>query len=85
MRHIEVCVGSSCYLKGAYTVLDTFVALVREHRLGDDVCITGAFCKDRCQHGVAVSVDDALYSVADADAARQLFADCILAPREPQP
>ncbi len=83
MRHIEVCVGSSCYLKGAYRVLDTLVALVRAHRLEAAVRITGAFCQERCQHGVSVSVDEAIYSVPDADAARQLFAACVLHAPEP--
>lgn len=84
MRHIEVCVGSSCYLKGAYKVLDAFVALVHEHQLEGEVRITGAFCKEHCLHGVTVSVDDAIFSVPDANAARQLFVERVLeAPEQP--
>lgn len=73
MRTIEVCLGSSCFLKGAYPVLDTFLALIRQHGLEHEVSVAGAFCKDECRHGVAVEIDGQIYSVPDAAAARALF------------
>jgi NADH:ubiquinone oxidoreductase subunit E len=73
MQRIEVCVGSSCYLKGAYRVLDTLVSLVRQHELEQVVQITGSFCMERCTHGVSVSVDGVIHSVPDVAAARRLF------------
>lgn len=73
MRHIEVCVGSSCYLKGSYRILDTFTSLLRQHGLDGDVQLGGAFCMENCREGVAVKVDDTIYSVPDVSAARALF------------
>ncbi len=73
MRTIEVCLGSSCFLKGAYAVLDTFVALQRQHGLEDDVRVAGAFCQEHCREGVSVAVDGTIYSVPDKDTARALF------------
>lgn len=78
MREIMVCVGSSCFLKGAYRVLDTFTSLVRQYRLESEVRVAGAFCMERCQHGVSVMVDGTIYSVPDVAAARALFGQLFL-------
>ena len=74
MRQIEVCVGSSCFLKGSYRVLDTFTALLRQHGLQDAVTVAGAFCKEHCREGVSVEIDGTVYSVPSIEAARDLFA-----------
>ena len=78
MRTIEVCVGSSCFLKGSYQVLDTLVSLVRRHGLDEQVRVAGAFCMENCRQGVSVKVDKTVYSVGDTQAAERLFAECIL-------
>jgi NADH:ubiquinone oxidoreductase subunit E len=78
MRTIEVCVGSSCFLKGAHSVLDALVAQVRRHGLEAQVRVIGAFCMENCRQGVSVKVDQTVYSVPDAQAAAALFAECFL-------
>lgn len=79
MQLIQVCVGSSCFLKGSYQVLDTFTKLLEEYCLTDSVQIVGAFCMEQCQHGVSVSIDGTYHSVPDIDSARALFFSQILA------
>lgn len=78
MQLIQVCVGSSCFLKGSYQVLDTLTQLLKEYQLSDKVQIVGAFCLEQCQHGVSVSIDGNYYSVPDIDSARALFLSQIL-------
>lgn len=73
MSKIEVCIGSSCFLKGAYNILDAFTAMVRQDGLGDKVTVCGAFCKENCRNGVSVEIDGKIYSVPNLDAARKLF------------
>jgi NADH:ubiquinone oxidoreductase subunit E len=73
MKDIRICVGSSCFLKGSHQVMDAFAALLREHALGDQVTLAGAFCLEQCRDGVAVSIDGVTHSVPNADAARALF------------
>jgi NADH:ubiquinone oxidoreductase subunit E len=73
MRQIAVCVGSSCFLKGSHRVLDTFLSLVRQYELGEEVQVVGAFCMERCQCGVSVTIGEVAYSVPDVAAARALF------------
>jgi NADH:ubiquinone oxidoreductase subunit E len=71
-------------LKGAYKVLDTFASLARQYDLEQEVKIVGAFCMEQCQHGVSVSIDDTVYSVPDASAARELFDHLFLGESEPE-
>jgi NADH:ubiquinone oxidoreductase subunit E len=72
MRQIEVCVGSSCFLKGAYPVLDAFVALAQQHG-HPEITVVAAFCKEQCRSGVAVDIDGTVYSVPDATTAGEIF------------
>jgi NADH:ubiquinone oxidoreductase subunit E len=73
-RHrVEICMGSSCFLKGSYQVLDAFQELCRRHALQETVAIAGAFCKEHCRDGVSVEIDGQLFSVPDAEAAHALF------------
>ena len=85
MRQIEVCLGSSCFLKGAYNVLDTFVALQRQHGMEHTIRVAGAFCKEHCRHGVSVEIDGTIYSVPDNDTARALFAQLLRPDAETTP
>lgn len=62
MKTIEVCVGSSCHLKGAYSVVDHLNALIDERGVKDQVCVEGTFCLDMCQYGVAVRVGNRIFS-----------------------
>lgn len=82
MREIAVCVGSSCFLKGAYRVLDTFTSLARQYGLSAEVTVAGSFCMEQCQHGVSVTIDGTTYSVPDVVAARALFGQLFLGESE---
>ncbi len=82
MRQIEVCLGSSCFLKGAYKVLDTFVALQHQHGMEQVVRVAGAFCQEHCRTGVSVAIDETIYSVPDVETARSLFDQLFLTSEE---
>lgn len=72
MTDVKVCIGTSCHLKGSYNVLMTFQQLMEEYNLYDRVALSGAFCMGNCQHGVSVTVNDALHSVSP-ESAREFF------------
>lgn len=62
--NIEICVGSSCHLKGAYNVISEFQRIVEERELKDSVTIKAAFCLGHCTKPVSVRLDgDEVYSV----------------------
>ena len=61
---ITVCIGSSCHIKGSRPVVEQLQALIAENDLGDRIELGGTFCMGKCQPGVCVTVDGALFSVS---------------------
>ena len=62
MLFIQVCVGSSCYLKGSQDIVDLLEKAVAEYHLEDDVVLSGSFCIGKCNLvGVTVQVNDDIH------------------------
>ena len=74
---VNVCIGSSCHIKGARQVVEELQRLIREHALGDTVELAGTFCMGKCQQGVCVTVDDRFCSVSP-NAVEEFFTENIL-------
>lgn len=56
---IQVCVGSSCHLKGSPEIVELLQKAVEEYHLEDEVTLAGSFCVGKCNRvGVTVQVDD---------------------------
>ena len=56
---VQVCVGSSCHLKGSGEIVELLERAVEEHGIQDDVVLTGSFCIGKCNRvGVTVQVND---------------------------
>lgn len=63
MTRVEICIGSSCHIKGAGRALDTIRSRIKADGLEDKVELAGRFCIGKCTEGVCVTVDGELYSV----------------------
>ena len=56
---VQVCVGSSCHLKGSAEIVELLERAVEEHGIQDDVVLTGSFCIGKCNRvGVTIQVND---------------------------
>ena len=56
---VQVCVGSSCHLKGSQEIVELLQAAIEEHHVEDDVVLTGSFCIGQCNRiGVTIQVND---------------------------
>lgn len=76
--NIQVCVGSSCFLRGAPQVIAAFEGLIEKHRLGDSVVLKGTFCQELCTLGVTVRIGEKVFTgVKSADVPR-LFDEEVL-------
>lgn len=64
MIRVEICIGSSCHVKGATSVLNAIRSKVKTYGLEDKVELAGRFCMGKCTEGVCVTVDRQLYSVS---------------------
>ena len=72
MIRVEICIGSSCHIKGATSVLNAIRSKVKTYGLEDKVELAGRFCIGKCTEGVCVTVDGQLYSVSP-DSADEFF------------
>ena len=78
MITVTICLGSTCYLKGARQVVERLQHLVTANNLKDKVELEGSFCLGMCQLGVNVTVDGTVYSVTP-DSVDSFFETEILA------
>ncbi len=76
---VQVCVGTSCYLKGSQAVLTALLRDVREQQLEGRVDVKGAFCLGRCGHGPNAVVADR--PISGLEAARELLQRSLSTPR----
>ncbi len=59
MVYVQVCVGSSCHLRGAPEIVALLESEVEKQQLDGEVLLTGCFCAGKCNRvGVTVTVND---------------------------
>ena len=63
MTKVEICIGSSCYTKGAPDVRDTIRTRLKSDGIENKVELVGKFCIGKCTKGVCVAVNGVIYSV----------------------
>lgn len=61
---VEVCIGSSCHIKGSRQVVEKLQQLISENNLLDKVQMCGTFCMGQCKNGVCVDLDGNVFSVS---------------------
>ena len=59
MLVVQICVGSSCHIKGSQEIVTLMQNAVAEHQLDGDVVLVGSFCIGKCnREGVTVQIND---------------------------
>ena len=77
---IQICVGSSCHLKGAPEIVRLLKEAVEAHQLQKEVTLAGSFCIGKCNRvGVTVQVDDDVYTGITPAGFNEFLQDKILA------
>ncbi len=83
MITIKVCVGSSCYLKGASEVIQCLEQLIDCHGVKHDVVLKGSFCMDRCtDEGVTLKICDHHHQEVAPETVSELFYSEVLGKRK---
>ena len=76
---VQVCVGSSCHLKGSETIVEKLEAAIKEHHVEDEVVLTGSFCIGKCNRvGVTVQVNDDIHVGVTPESFREFFKENVL-------
>ena len=79
MLFVQICVGSSCHLKGSEEIVALFEDAIAEHHIEDDVVLSGSFCIGKCSRvGVTVQVDDDVHVGITTENFREFFKKNIL-------
>ena len=76
---IQVCVGSSCHLKGSPEIVDLLQSAIADHHLEDVVTLAGSFCIGRCNRsGVTVQVDEDVHVGINRENFKEFLHDHVL-------
>lgn len=63
MITIQICIGSSCHLKGAPEIVRLLQKYIKDNSCEDRIALTGTLCAGRCNRdGVTVTVGDDIYT-----------------------
>ena len=76
---IQICVGSSCHLKGSPEIVELLQKAVADYRLEDEITLAGSFCIGKCNRvGVTVQVDDDIHVGITKENFKEFFKENVL-------
>lgn len=76
---VQVCVGSSCHLKGAPEIVEFLKTAIDEYHLENEVTLAGSFCIGKCNRiGVTIQVDDDIHVGITKENFKEFFTENIL-------
>ncbi len=79
MLVVQICVGSSCYLKGSQDIVELFEESIEKYHLEDEVMLSGSFCIGKCnREGVTIQVNDDVHIGITRENFREFFKKNIL-------
>ena len=76
---VQICVGSSCHLKGSEQIVTLLQKALEENGLDNEVTLAGSFCSGKCNRiGVTVQVDDDIFTGVTPETFQTFFDKNIL-------
>ena len=76
---VQICVGSSCHIKGSPEIVELLTKAIEENGLQDQVTLSGSFCIGQCNRlGVTVQVDEKIHTGVNRDNFKEFFEENIL-------
>ncbi len=76
---IQICVGSSCHLRGSADIVKLMQEAVEKYHLDGDVTLAGNFCVEKCNRvGVTVQIDDSVHTGVTAENFDEFFRENVL-------
>ena len=79
MLVVQICVGSSCHLKGSQEIVELMQESLEKNNIVDDVVLTGSFCTGQCNRvGVTIQINDDVHVGITRENFREFFNKNIL-------
>lgn len=80
---IQICVGSSCHLKGSPEIVELLQNAVAENHLEAEITLAGSFCIGKCNRdGVTVQINDEIYAGVTKEGFKEFWKEKVLAALE---
>ncbi|MDD4699780.1 MAG: NAD(P)H-dependent oxidoreductase subunit E [Oscillospiraceae bacterium] len=71
---INVCIGSSCHLKGSRVIVEMFQDRLKNDNLTEMIELSGSFCLGKCNsQGVSIKVDDEIICGVTKDNFNEIY------------
>ena len=79
MMIIQVCVGSSCHIKGSPEIVELFQNAIEQFHLENEVTLAGSFCIGKCNRiGVTIQIDDDIHTGVTKESFKEFFEENVL-------
>ena len=79
MLIVQICVGSSCHLKGSADIVELFEKNIEAYNLQDELVLVGSFCMGKCNRvGVTIQVNDDVHVGITKETFKEFFKDSVL-------
>ena len=76
---VQICVGSSCHLKGSEQIVTLLQNALEKNGLDNEVTLAGSFCSGQCNRiGVTVQIDDDVFTGVTPETFQMFFEKNIL-------
>ena len=76
---IQICVGSSCHLKGSPEIVELLQKYVSDYHLEEEVTLAGSFCIGKCNRiGVTIQIDDDIHTGVTKEGFKEFFEENVL-------
>lgn len=76
---IQVCIGSSCHLKGSHDIVKKFEEAIEKSGYKKDITLAGSFCIGECMHdGVTVQIDDEVIKGVTAENFNEIWQNYVV-------
>ena len=76
---IQICVGSSCHLKGSPEIVELFQKAIADKGLEDEVTLAASFCIGKCgREGVTVQIDDDIHVGVTRENFKEFFEENVI-------
>lgn len=76
---VQVCVGSSCHIKGSPEIVELLQKSIAEENLEDKITLVGSFCIGKCNRvGVTIQVDDEIHAGITRENFKEFFKEQIV-------
>lgn len=76
---IQICVGSSCHLKGSEKIVGLFQEAIEKYKLDAEIALAGSFCTGKCnREGVTITIDDVAHTGVTPENFTEFFRENVL-------